>query len=205
MHYFSPLIVGFIVAFVGLLAPSMLNMTAARISIEKGKKESFLFSVGASIVVFIQGFLAVYFAKYLVANPEVLLQLKKCAIFILIVLSIFFFIQARKKFKASGKQKKGNSFVIGFGMSSLNMLAIPYYFAMATFAESKGWMSIKIPFSLFYVLGAVLGSFMLFIIYAYFAKLIAEKAQFMAKNINYILSILFIVLAFLTAYQVYIK
>ena len=42
---------------------------------------------------------------------------------------------------------------------------------------------------------AVLGAFSLFSIYATFAEVIAKKAQFIAKNINYILAGLFVVLA----------
>ena len=204
MDYIIAFLVGFLAAFIGLLAPSMLNMTAARTSIEKGQKAGVQLAAGAASVVFIQGFIAVTFATYLVAHPKVITQLKTAAIFVLTGLSVLFFMQARKKFKAEGKQKKGHNFLTGFGMSSLNMLAIPFYFAMATLAESKGWMQIEQPFTSLYVFGAVLGAFSLFSIYAAFAKIIANKAQFIAKNINYILSIMFIVLAGATAYQVFI-
>ena len=203
MNYLFPFIIGFLVAFIGLLAPAMLNMTAARISIEKGKKSAIQFSAGASTVVFIQGYIAVTFAKYLVANPEVITKLKTAAIFVLIVLSIFFFYQAKKKFKVRGKDKKGSSYFIGLGMSSLNMLAIPFYLAMATLAENKGWMTIEQPFSTIYVVGAVLGVFSLLVTYASFSVIIARKAEFIAKNINYILSVLFLVLAITTAIQVF--
>lgn len=203
MDYIVPLLVGFLAAFIGLLAPSMLNMTAARTSIEKGKKAGIQFAAGAASIVFVQGFIAVTFAKYLVANPDVITKLKTAAIFVLLALSIFFFTQARKKFKAEGKDKKGNSFIVGLGMSSLNMLAIPFYLAMATLAESKGWMTIEQPYSTIFVVGAVLGAFSLFATYASFAEVIAKKAQFIAKNINYILSVLFIVLAIVTAIQVF--
>lgn len=203
MDYIIPLIIGFLAAFIGLLAPSMLNMTAARTSIEKGRSAGIQFAAGAASVVFIQAFIAVTFAKYLVAHPEVITQLKTAAIFVLFGLSIFFFMQARKKFKAEGKQKKGSSFITGLGMSSLNMLAIPFYLAMATLAESKGWMEIVQPYSTIYVVGAVLGAFSLFATYATFADIIAKKAQFIAKNINYILSVLFIALAIVTAVQVF--
>jgi len=202
MNYILPLIVGFLAAFIGLIAPSMLNMTAARTSIEKGKSAGIQFAAGAASVVFIQAFIAVTFAKYLVANPDVITKLKTAAIFVLLALSVFFFMQARKKFKAEGKDKKGNNFIIGLGMSSLNMLAIPFYLAMATLAESKGWMAIEQPYSTVFVVGAVLGAFSLFATYASFAEVIAEKAQFIAKNINYILSALFVVLAIATAVQV---
>jgi threonine/homoserine/homoserine lactone efflux protein len=203
MNYIIPFIVGFLAAFIGLLAPSMLNMTSARTSIEKGKQAGIKFAAGAASVVFIQALIAVTFAKYLVAHPEVITKLKTAAIFVLFALSIFFFIQARKKFKAEGKQKKGNDFIIGLGMSSLNMLAVPFYLAMATLAESKGWMQIEQPYSIIYVIGAVLGAFSLFATYATFADIIAKKAQFIAKNINYILSVLFMVLAIATAVQVF--
>ncbi|HIP48744.1 MAG TPA: hypothetical protein EYG92_07250 [Lutibacter sp.] len=203
MNYLLPLFIGYVAAFVGLLAPSMLNMTAARTSIEKGRKCGILFAAGAASVVFIQGFIAVTFAKYLVANPDVITQLKTAAIFVLLVLSVFFFIQARKTFNAAGRKKDGKSFSIGFGLSSLNMLAIPFYLAMATLAESKGWMSIEKPVSLIFVLGAVLGAFSIFSVYAIFAEIIAKKAAFIAKNINYILSGLFIVLAVITTFQVF--
>lgn len=203
MDYILPLIVGFLAAFIGLLAPSMLNMTAARTSIEKGKAAGIQFAAGAASVVFIQAFIAVTFAKYLVAHPEVITQLKTAAIFVLLALSVFFFMQARKKFKAEGKQKKGSSYLTGLGMSSLNMLAIPFYLAMATLAESKGWMEIVQPYSTIYVVGAVLGAFSLFATYASFAEVIAKRAAFIAKNINYILSVLFIILAISTAIQVF--
>ena len=203
MDYIIPLIVGFLAAFIGLIAPSMLNMTAARTSIEKGKNAGIQFSAGAASIVFVQAFIAVTFAKYLVAHPEVITKLKTAAIFVLFGLSIFFFMQARKKFKAEGKQKKGNSYITGLAMSSLNMLAIPFYLAMATLAESKGWMQIVQPYATLYVIGAVLGAFSLFATYATFAEIIAKKAQFIAKNINYILSVLFIVLAIATAVQVF--
>jgi threonine/homoserine/homoserine lactone efflux protein len=205
MNYILPFIVRYLAAFIGLLAPSMLNMTSARTAIEKGRNAGIKFAAGAASVVFIQAFIAVYFAKYLVAHPEIITKLKTAAIFVLVALSVFFYTQARKQFKAEGKQKKGNDFIIGLGMSSLNMLAVPFYLAMATLAESKGWMKIEQPFSVIYVVGAVLGAFSLFALYATFADIIAKRAQFIAKNINYILSALFIILALATAYQVFLQ
>jgi threonine/homoserine/homoserine lactone efflux protein len=200
MNYILPLIVGFIAAFVGLLAPSMLNMTAARTSIEKGRKAGIQFAAGAASIVFIQAFIAVYFANKI--TDEIITKLQTAAIFVLLALSIFFFMQARKKFNAEGKKKKGNTYIIGLGMSSLNMLAVPFYLGMAKLGEAKFNMILEIPFSIIYVVGAVLGAFTLFAIYATFAEKIAEKAQFIAKNINYILSALFIVLAIATAVKV---
>lgn len=206
MNYILPLIIGFGAAFLGMLQPGMLNMTAVKISLSRGKSEGLKFSVGATSVVIIQAFIAVVFAKYLVDNPEVINWLKKIAVFVLLALAISFFMQTRKKMKVTvtGKDKKGNNYLVGFLMSLLNMLAIPFYLVAATWAESNDYFKIEPPYSYLYVVGTVLGSFSIFTVYAVFAKKIANKAQFIAKNINYILAVLFTVLAILTAYQVYL-
>ncbi|MCF6169080.1 hypothetical protein [Lutibacter sp.] len=47
-------IVGFITSFLGTLTPSMLNMTAAKISINKSKSDAVKFAVGVSIIVLFQ-------------------------------------------------------------------------------------------------------------------------------------------------------
>ncbi len=202
MNYILPLIIGFLSSFLGLLAPSMLNMTAAKTSIERGTKAGIEFAAGAASIIFLQGFIAVTFAKYLIANPTIILKLKIAAIFILFGLAVFFYLKARKEFKIKGRQKTGSNFLNGLVMSSLNMLAIPFYLTMATWAEGKSWMQIEYPFSLMYVGGAVFGAFSLFAIYATFSQVITRKAQFIARNINYILSVLFIVLAISVALQV---
>lgn len=202
MEYITAPLIGFLAAFFGLLAPSMLNMTAAKTSIERGKKAGIQFAAGAASFVLVQASIALFFAKYLVANPVIITKLKTVAIFVLFGLAAFFFWQAKKDAEITTKEKTGKPFFIGLGMSSLNMLGVPFYLAMATFAESKGWLAIKMPFSLLFVIGAFLGDFVLFSLYAIFAVKIAEKASFIAKNINYILSLLFVVLGTITAYQV---
>lgn len=185
-------------AFAGLLPPGMLNMTAVRTSIEKGRSAGISFSAGAAFVVFIQASIALLFANYLNNHPEILEKLKIAGIVVFVLLAVFFFVQAHKKFKAEGKQKKGNYFVTGMLMSSMNMLAIPFYLGLSAFLGNKGLLILHQPYITIFVLGAVLGAFALFATYAYFADIIIKKAQFIAKNINYILSVLFIILALTT-------
>ena len=202
MIYISHLFFGFIMAFVGLLAPGMLNMTAVRTSIVKGKKAGILFSGGAASVVFAQASIALIFANYLNQHPEIIEKLKIAGIIVFIALAIFFFLQARKKFKAQGKQQKGNFFFIGMFMSSLNMLAIPFYFGLSTYLSAKEIIILQQPYITLFVIGAVLGAFSLFATYVGFATIISKKVQFIAKNINFILSVLFIILALLTLVKI---
>lgn len=202
MIYVSHLFFGFIMAFVGLLAPGMLNMTAVRTSIEKGKKAGIVFSAGAASVVFVQASIALIFANYLNQHPDIIEKLKIAGVIVFFILAIFFFFQARKKFKAEGKNRKGNLFFIGMFMSSVNMLAIPFYLGLSTYLSAKEQIILKQPYITIFVIGAVLGAFVLFVTYVGLANIIVKKAQFIAKNINYILSALFLILALLTMMKI---
>lgn len=194
MQYILHLFLGFVMAFVGVIPPGMLNMTAVNIKINKSKKAALLFSLGAAIIVIPQAYIALAFAKYFIKYPEIIERFKMGGVFVLFAMSIFFFVQAQRKLKAGGTKKTGNYFIIGITLSSINMLAIPYYFFFSSIFEKKDWLIMAQPYINLFVVGAFLGTFLLFITYIIFAGLIEKKVQFIARNINYILSILFLLL-----------
>ncbi len=198
MQYISHLFLGFIMAFVSLVPPGMLNMTAVRTRIERNRKDALLFSLGAALVVIPQAYIALAFAKYFVKHPEVIDRLKIGGIVVLFTLSVFFFFQARKKFKGEGKKRKGNFVLIGMFMSVMNMLAIPFYLVLSSVLEKKGLLIMNQPYISIFVGGVFLGALSLFAVYVLFAAIIERKAQFIARNINYILSVLFLGLGILT-------
>jgi threonine/homoserine/homoserine lactone efflux protein len=198
MQYISHLFLGFIMAFISLVPPGMLNMTAVRTKIEKSKKSAILFSLGAAIIVIPQAYIALAFTKYFAKHPEIIDRLTMAGILVLFVLSIFFFMQARKKFKGEGRKRKGNFLLTGMFMSLMNMLAIPFYLVLSSVLEKKGLLIMDQPYISIFVGGVFLGAFSLFVVYVLFAALIEKRAQFIARNINYILSVLFLVLGILT-------
>jgi len=201
MSEMYPLLFGIVASILGFAAPTMISMTAVRVTMDQNRQEGFLFSAGASVVVSLQVLVALYFADYLMSHPEVINLIKQAALFILIGLALFFWFESRKKFKARGKQKKGSSFKIGLGMSLLNQLAIPFYLAMSTVAKSNGWVDSSIDNTIMFMIGASIGAFGLFSLYVYFAGYISVKYQFVATNINVILSVFFLILAAITAAQ----
>ncbi len=198
MAYLLHIALGFVMAFLSLIPPGMLNMTAVKTSIEKGRNEGVWFALGAALVVIPQAFIALVFARYFADNPQVVDRLELAGIIVLFVLSIVFFMQARRKFKGDGGKREGKSFWIGMLMSGMNMLAIPFYLVLSSVLENRGLLQTEQPFINLFVSGVFLGAFSLFYLYANFAQIIQTKAQFIAKNINYILSVLFLGLGILT-------
>ena len=198
MEYFYHVLYGVLMAYIGLISPGMLNMTALKIRLNTGKTESLIFSIGASLVVFFQAGIALYFADFFIHNPKIIDILKIVAIVIFFVLAGFFFMLSRKDLKPKTTNGKSNFFVKGVLMSSINMLAIPFYLGISIYLSSKGKISIEQPYIMLFVFGASIGSFLIFYTYLIFAKFINEKVSFIAKNINFILSLLFLFLAIFT-------
>jgi len=202
MDYFHHILYGIFMAYFGLISPGMLNMTALKIRINTGKFESITFAIGASIVVFIQAGIALYFADYFLKNPTIIETLKIIAVFVFFILSIFFFSLSRKKLNPKTTNSKGNFFLKGIGMSAINMLAIPFYLGLSIYLTSINKLIIAQPYILLFVFGAGIGSFLIFYTYILFANIIIKKVSYIAKNINLLLSFLFLLLGIFTVIKI---
>jgi threonine/homoserine/homoserine lactone efflux protein len=202
MNYILHIFYGVLMAYFGLISPGMLNMTALKISMNAGKIEGLKFSIGASLVVFFQAGIALYFADYFTNNPKVIAILKIAAVFIFFALAVFFFMLSKKDLNPKATNEKNNFFVKGILMSSINMLAIPFYLGISIYLSSKDKIIMEQPYILLFVFGASLGSFLIFYTYMVFAKIINDKVSFIAKNINLILSLLFFGLAIFTLIKI---
>ena len=120
---------GFFFSFTGSITPSMLNMTALKISLEKGREAVKKYALGVSIAAIPQVIIAVILTKYIATNPTILETLEKAGLFVFIGLSYYFYRESKKgKVKALGvKSKKEHPFLTGVTLSLLNMFAIPFF------------------------------------------------------------------------------
>lgn len=89
-------ILGFITSFLGTITPSMLNMTTAKISLDKSKNEAVKFAMGVSIVVLAQVYVAILFTEFLRSNPAFMQSLQEIGIVIFALLSLLFLSSIKK-------------------------------------------------------------------------------------------------------------
>ena len=129
MNFISLFLLGFFFSFVGSISPSMLNMTALKISLENGKKGTYKYALGVSLVVILQAYIAVFLTKYIAENQVVLEYLEKAGIVVFIFLSFYFYKESKKSKlkKAITNVKKETPFLKGILLSTLNMFAIPFF------------------------------------------------------------------------------
>ena len=208
MLFYLPLILGFFIAFLAVIPPGLINMTAAKISLQEGKNEAISFAIGASVIIFFQTFIAVLFARFISNHQEIVSTLQEIGIFIFSLLSIYFFWIAKKpkKIKSDSRVKgKSNRFFLGMLLSTLNLLPIPFYvFASMTLAASGYFSFDKIPVAEF-VIGVMSGSFTVLYIYIVAFKKIENKTEFLMRNINTIIGSVTTFMAVLTLFKLLYK
>lgn len=197
---------GVVSAFVGLIPPSMLNMTAVKISTTKGRKKAEVYAIGASITVFFQATIALLITKLLKENQYLVIYVKEVAAVIFILLSIYFLRKglSERKENHTPKQRIKNNFTIGLLLSFLNMFAIPYYCGVGASLDMVGLLDFSNISILVFVTGATLGTFLILFLYIFTAQKVSHKLSLMTKNINFILAALTGVLGIITLVNLFL-
>ncbi|WP_100613440.1 cation-translocating P-type ATPase [Confluentibacter citreus] len=181
---------GLFVAFIGVVPPGLLNMTAANISLREGHVRGIMFSIGACVIVFIQTYIAAIFARYISNHLEIIEVLQRVAFVIFILITIYFLFIVKKKPKHALEIKirsKHSRFFQGMLLSAINVLPIPYQAYMTITLASFGWLEFDKISIISYVSGAVMGTFVMLYMYIFFFDKIRSKSFTSQKNMNYVI------------------
>lgn len=195
----------FSAAFMATVPPGLLNMNAAKISVEKGKTNGITFSIGVSVMILIQAYISVMISKYLFNNPGVIDVLLKVALIVFAFFAIYFFVKAKSKKIDKPKiikVSKRNSFFRGVLLASVNFLTIPYYSGLNAMWNASGWIKFQFRDIATFVFAAACGTFTVLYLYTiYFTKLETRSNRF-SQNSNYILSVLMALLLVITLMRI---
>ncbi|KQC30977.1 LysE family transporter [Flagellimonas eckloniae] len=198
----------FSAAFMATVPPGLLNMNAAKTSVEKGKLNGIIFSLGVSSMIMIQAYIAVLISKFLYNNPEVIDLLLKIALWVFAFFAVYFFISAQRNKKQKPKEvrvSKKNSFFKGILLAAVNLLTIPYYSGLNAMWNKAGWIKFELKDTLTFVLAAGAGTFSVLYLYTFYFNKLETKTNRFSKNSNYILSGLMLVLLVITLIRIFYR
>ncbi|MDW8849830.1 LysE family transporter [Flavobacterium sp. MMLR14_040] len=206
MALLTPLLSGFIAAFIGIIPPGLINMTAAKINLKEGKKNALWFVIGAVLVIFFQVFVAVLFAQVIDNRPDVVTLLREVGFVIFAFLTIYFLFLAKEpKTKKKSKIKKSSKksrFFLGMLLSGLNFFPIPYYVVVSVTLASYHLFVFENNIIFTFVLGSVLGSFAALYSYVAFFGRIEKKTDYLMRNMNTIIGSITGLIAVVTLFNI---
>ncbi len=196
----------FSAASMATVPPGLLNMNAAKTSVDKGKLNGVIFSLGVSSMIMIQAYIAVLISKFLHDNPNVIDILLKIALVVFGFFAVYFFVKARQNKSHKQKTKeasKRNSYLKGFLLAAVNLLTIPYYAGLNAMWNASGWIKFEITDIITFVLAAGLGTFSVLYIYVFYFNKLERKTDGFSKNSNYILAGLMVLLLIVTLFRIF--
>jgi len=197
LSYFIHFGLGYLLSLIGSLPLGMINMTVADEAINKGFRAAMIIAFGAAIIEFLQAFVALKFTYFFTDNPTVDFVIQWGVIPVFVLLGVYYLFKKTSP-KNSKKTKESNSgFLKGMMLSSLNMLAIPYWVFYGTYLGSEGLVQHGDFYIVVFALGVMMGGLTLFTAYAKLGVFLVERMDKIRFYTNRIIGILFLTLGIL--------
>lgn len=206
MEITAAFLFGFFAATIGTSIPGLLNLTAVKISVQDGTLAARWFALGAALILGVQAWIALVFARYLEKHSEITDGLVDLSILLFLAMSIYFLAMSTKTFGLRKKEKKykvrGNSsrFLQGALLSSMNLFPIPYYVFISLTLVSYAFFPMQLFYVQFFVFGAFLAAFIVFLVYVRLFKNTPTQESSM-RYMNRVIGFVTLTVAFLNIWK----
>lgn len=187
MNYLLPFLTGIGASILGTLLPGILNATVVKISKEEGMKNAYHFMLGTFVIIALQTYLAVFFAKIIDRSVFITNILREIGFVVFLILTIYFFtVKPKKQIKAKVniKQKR---FTQGILLALINIFPIFYYVFITVAVLNRNLYEINYISNVLLTIGVLLGTFLTFMFYINLFKKTVVEESFVLQNINKIM------------------
>lgn len=207
METLTAVLLGLAAAAGATFFPGMLNMTSVNVSLRAGRRAGYAFAAGMAATFTAQAGLAVFFANYLADHPTLIIFLREWAVVAFVFLAVFFLFKGYRgriaEAAPDGGRYRGSPFLRGLVLALMNLLTVPYFFAVSGWMLAGGHLPADAYGRLGFTVGAGAGALLIFGAYARLANWMQRKALFLTRNINFLLGGLLAILALVQGIRLY--
>lgn len=195
---------GMLVSFLGSLPLGTLNIAAMQISITDGVVAAMMFSLGSLLVEMVYVRVSLVAMDWIRKQERVMKALEWITLLIVVALAISSFYAAlhpsvKKNVVLSSSLPK---FVLGFVMSALNPVQIPFWFGWSTVLFTKKVLLPRNDHYNTYIAGIGIGTFIGNCIFIFGGLLIANKISNNQDILNWVIGGIFAVTALLQIWRI---
>jgi threonine/homoserine/homoserine lactone efflux protein len=188
MQVITHIMLGTVVSFGGFLPIGMINVSVADSAIKHGFARALTVAIGASTVGVAQAFISLYCSSYIMTHPKIEEVLTWISIPFLIGIGIYYYRQRNATVTTDMHKSRGRGFMKGALVSTMNVIAIPFYFFYASFFSSLALIQLNnTTLILLFSIGAGIGMLFALLLYArlgmYADKKIAKLQQYSTQII----------------------
>ncbi|MBK6935512.1 MAG: LysE family transporter [Chitinophagaceae bacterium] len=204
MHHLAKvLLVGLLVSFLGSLPLGTLNIAAMQISISDGINAALLFSVGSLIAEIIYVRLSLVAMDWIRKQERIFRILEWVTLVVVLALASASFYSAlhpseEKNVILSSTLPK---LILGFTMSAVNPVQIPFWFGWSTVLFTKKILLPRRDHYNIYIIGIGLGTFIGNLVFIFGGRIIADKIQNNQHILNWIIGGIFALTALIQVWK----
>ncbi len=207
MNYLLPFLTGLVASVLGTLLPGILNATVVKISKKEGMKNAYSFMFGTFIIIALQTYLAVFFAKIIDKSIFITNILREIGFAVFLILTIYFFVAKPKQNPDNELEivQKRKRFTQGILLALINVFPIFYYVFITITAVNNNFYSINYISNILLTVGVLIGAFLAFMFYINLFKNAVLQDNFVLKNINKILGCITLIITVINFCKLFYK
>lgn len=187
MNPVTLMLIAFGLSFIGSLPFGIINMTVAHTALQRGLKASLIVAAGAAFIEFFQVFVSLKFTWLFTDGGSMEQYLHLMAMVVFMAAGIYFFFFAKTKAAppdTSRPQRMRSLFGRGMFVSTLNVMAIPYWVFYGAWLSSEGVLEHDNTSVLLFSAGTIIGTFTLLLCYALLGDSILSKYENVTRWVN---------------------
>ncbi len=193
-----------LISFLGSLPLGTLNIAAMQISIADSVETALLFSAGSLLAEIIYVRISLVAMDWIRKQEKILRILEWVTLLIVVALAAASFYAALHPSKGDTNvilDSKLNKFILGFTMSAVNPVQIPFWFGWSTVLFTKKVLLPRNDHYNTYILGIGIGTFIGNLLFIFGGRLIADKIQNNQDILNWVIGGIFAVTAIIQIWK----
>jgi threonine/homoserine/homoserine lactone efflux protein len=198
---------GLVISFLGALPLGTLNVTAMQIAIQENTQKAVRFALGVALVEILYVRISLKGMNWVMEHQQLFYILEWCTVVLFVVLALSSFITANRHSGEKNILLKNtmNRFLLGFSMSALNPVQIPFWFIWSTYLLSNKFLQpTEWQFNV-YTAGIGVGTIIGLAIFIFAGKWVIHKLQASHRIIHLLVGVIFIISAVIQFYRVTYK
>lgn len=198
---------GLLISLVGALPLGTLNVTAMQISIQENSRNAIRYALGVALVEIIYVRISLKGMRWVMENQLVFYTLEWATVVLFIALAIASFVTASKSRDQKNILLKSNlnRFILGFSMSALNPVQIPFWFIWSTYLLSNQFLkTTEWQFNI-YTAGIGIGTLLAMGVFIFAGKWLVRKLNASHRIVNISVGVIFVISAGIQLYRVVSK
>lgn len=195
MEIIIHILLGLAISFIGTLPLGIINLTIVDQTMKKGSRTGLLIAAGSITVEFFQTLIAFQFAALLARLPAYGIWFHAIALPVFAGLSLYYFLNRHQAQLSEQKRKNSSPYLLGMAISAANLMIFPYWIGWGGMLQSHGWLRLDFLYIVLFAIGTVFGTFLALYLFVRLSLWISKRFQDAGKWSNYIIALVFLVLA----------